>query len=93
MAKSWLNCMISPGQFSGEFAVRGTMFDDTEFSLFVPKECLEFEGEPSEEKPVHGRITVSINESKDDLFLVSLPRPTFENGRSVTVKKGQLQTA
>jgi hypothetical protein len=40
-----LICRISPGQFSGEFAVKGEMFNAKEFSLFAPKKFLEFDEE------------------------------------------------
>lgn len=89
--EKWLNCTISPGQFTGEFAVQGEMFDSTEFSLFAPKEDLKFSGEPSWDKPVHGSIRVTVSEQKDNLLLVSLPRPAFENGRVITVKKEQIK--
>ncbi len=89
----WLGCEISQGQFTGEYAVTARMFDDTEFSLFVPKDCLDFSEEPSVNKSVSGMISVSVAAKKDDLVLVNLPRPTFENGRSITVKESQLKPA
>ncbi|MFH1716354.1 MAG: hypothetical protein ABIF19_03315 [Planctomycetota bacterium] len=89
--EKWLECTISPGQFTGEFAVQGKMFDASEFSLFAPKEELQFDGEPSWDRPVKGSIRVTVGEQKDNLLLVSLPRPTFENGRVITVEKGQIK--
>ena len=90
MAK-WLDCEITQGQFTGEYAVKAQMFDGTEFSLFVPKECLDFSDEPLNE-PVNGMISVSVtDQKKGDLVIVNLPRPTFENGRSITVKESQLR--
>ena len=89
--EKWLECTISPGQFTGEFAVQGKMFDATEFSLFAPKEDLKFSGEPSWDKPVQGFIRVAHGASEGDLLLVSLPRPTFENGRVITVKMEQVK--
>ena len=87
----WLDCEIAQGQFTGEYAVKARMFDETEFSLFVPKGCLKFSEEPSLDKPVSGMISVSVADQKDDLVLVNLPRPTFENGRSITVRQSQLK--
>ncbi len=87
----WLDCEIAQGQFTGEYAVKARMFDETEFSLFVPKDCLKFSKEPSLDKPVSGMISVSVAAQKDDLVLINLPRPTFENGRSITVKQTQLK--
>lgn len=89
--EKWLECTISPGQFTGEFAVQGKMFDATEFSLFAPKEDLKFDGEPSWDKPVQGLIRVIPGTNEGDLLLVSLPRPTFENGRVITVKMEQVR--
>ncbi len=89
--EKWLDCTISPGQFTGEFAVKGKMFDATEFSLFAPKEDLKFSGKPSWDKPVKGFIRVIPGSSEGDLLMVSLPRPTFENGRVITVKMEQVR--
>ena len=91
--EKWLECQISPGQFSGEYAVKGLMFDETAFSLFAPEDCLSFEVNPSDDRPVSGKIRVLVIDQKDDLCMVNLPRPTFENGRSITVKGEQLKTA
>lgn len=87
----WLDCEITQGQFTGEYAVKARMFDETEFSLFVPKNYLIFSEEPSLDKPVNGMISVYVTDQKDDLVLINLPRPTFENGRSITVKESQLK--
>jgi hypothetical protein len=89
--EKWLKCTISPGQFTGEFAVQGKMFDATEFSLFAPKADLKFSGEPSWDKPVRGSIRITITDQEDDLLLVNLPRPAFENGRVITVRKDQVR--
>ncbi|HLB72893.1 MAG TPA: hypothetical protein VJJ98_02650 [Sedimentisphaerales bacterium] len=89
--EKWLDCTISPGQFTGEFAVQGKMFDATEFSLFAPKEDLKFTGEPPSGKPVRGFIRVILGPRKDNLLLVTLPQPTFENGRTITVKADQIR--
>jgi len=89
---NWLECIISPGQFTGEFAVQGKMFDSTDFSLFAPKEDLQFsEKVPARGKHVKGAIRVVPLDQKDDLMLVALPRPTFENGRAITVKTSQIR--
>ncbi len=86
----WLKCIITPGQFTGEYAVSGKMFDGSEFSLFAPKEKLCFSGKPTSEKPVKGFIHVELSFQKDNLQLVILPRPAFEFGRTITVRKTQL---
>jgi len=88
--EKWLDCTITLGQFSGEYAVQGEMFDATDFSLFAPKKDLIFEEEPATGKSVKGLIRIVPGAQKEDLVMVSLPRPTFENGRTITVKKEQL---
>ena len=90
--EKWLNCKISPGQFTGEFAVQGKMFDTSEFSLFALREDLQFSDEPTRDKSVDGFIRIVPLEKKDDLLLVALPRPAFDNGRTITVKINQIKT-
>lgn len=88
----WLNCKVSSGQFTGEFAVQGEMFNAKGFSLFAPKECLNFdEGPVKKGKTVEGSIRVTKLQEKDDLVLVELPQPTFENGQTITVKSSQVK--
>ena len=89
--EGWLDCTISQGQFTGEFAVRGEMFDSTVFSLFAPREDLQLSEEPTGDKHVKGSIRVIPLDEKDELMLIALPRPTFENGRTITVKKNQVK--
>lgn len=84
--KKWLDCTISPGQFTGEFAVQGNLYDGKGFSLFADKEDLKFKGEPTFDNPVKGFISVVHFEKQGDLSLVALPRSTFENGQIITVK-------
>ena len=89
--EEWLECTITPGQFSGEYAVQGKLFDATGFSLFAPEKDLVFSGKPTAGKPVKGLIRIVPGAQKDDLLMVSLPRPTFENGRTITINKNQLR--
>lgn len=89
--EKWLECTISVGQFTGEFAVQGEMFDSTVFSLFAPRKDLRLSEEPTGDKCVEGSIRVIPLEQKDELMLIALPRPTFENGRTITVKKNQVK--
>lgn len=87
-----LLCKISKGQFSGEVAVQGKLYNSEDFSLFAPIECVEFDSELSESSYVDGSISVDVLDNKDDLVLVSLPQPAFENGQTITVKKEQLSS-
>jgi hypothetical protein len=88
--EKWLNCTISQGQFSGEFAVQGVLFDDTSFSLFAEEQDLRFDNEPQNNESVQGLVRVTTLDSRDDLFLVELPQPTIGNGRAITVKADKI---
>lgn len=90
MAEQWLRCKIAPGQLMGEFALSGTLFDGTEFSMFARENDVEFEGVPSEEVPVDGWIRVSLRDRRGKLVLVQLPGQAIENGPFVTVNDDQL---
>jgi len=87
----WLECRIFPGQFTGEYAVQGKLFDDTGFSLFAEEEDVRFSGEPSFDNAVDGLIRIELGPRKDDLLLVTLPQPTFENGQTITVRASQIR--
>ena len=89
--EKWLECTISPGQFAGEFAVKAKTFNSKEVSLFASKEDLQFDRERMSDRPVPGFIRVVPEDQKDDLLLISLPKPTFENGHTITVKNTQLR--
>ena len=89
--EKWLDCTISPGQFTGEYAVQGKLFDNTGFSLFAEENDLKFDKKPTEEKSVKGSIRIMVGPKKGDLVLVTLPKPSFENGQTITVKANQLR--
>ena len=88
---TWLRCKASPGQFSGELAVRVQAFDGSEFSLFAPEEYVDVPEQHDEKASVDGWLRVEIVRQQDELNLVRLPRPPLENGQFVTVKTSQLQ--
>ena len=89
--KKWLSCRIYPGLFDEEFAVEGNLFDGTGFSLFAEKEDLEYNEEPTPNKPTEAWIRVILGSQKEDLLLVTLPKPTFENGQTITVRTNQVR--
>ena len=89
--EQWLDCTISLGEFTGGYAVKGQLSDGTGFSLFAEKNDIKFSEEPAAGKSINGAIRVLSGLSKDDLVLVTLPRPTFENGQTITVKKSQIK--
>ena len=89
---AYLNCNVTRGQFSGEYAIRGTA-QAGEFSLFVPKECVK--GINDEWGNVDGEqqalLRVTILKEDEDRALVELPAQTFENGQAVTVQRDQIR--
>ena len=87
----WLGCKVSQGQFSGEFAVQGKLFDGTGFSLFVEEEDLRLDNEPLLGQSVDGFVRITALQEQGDLCLVALPQPTMENGNSVTVHANELK--
>ena len=90
MSLKWLQCLIGHGQFNGEYAVKGELFDGNAFSLFAARDELEIVTEPNDVE-VAGFVQIKPLESKEGNVLVALPRETFENGRIITVKKTQLK--
>ena len=80
---AYLNCNIAPGQFSGEYAIRGSA-QAGEFSLFAPKECVETGSGDT------GLLRVKVLKKDGSRALVELPVQTFENGQAVTVNFDQI---
>jgi hypothetical protein len=91
--QTWVRCSISSGQFSDEVAVEGRQFDGKLFSLIVPDDFVDAEGQSiGMDEAVEGWIRADKIERKDDLVLVRLPRHTFQNGPFVTVTSKQLRS-
>jgi hypothetical protein len=90
--KTWLLCKVGPGQFTGEYVVTAQDFNNSTLSLFVPDEYVEFDREPNEGQLEPGWVQVEILDSNESLALVQLPRQPLENGRTVTVPLGKLET-
>lgn len=90
-AENWLKCTLSMGQFPNEYGVDGMQFDRTPFSFFVPQTYTKSSQTPTRGKPVEGWVKVTVVERQEDLVLVFLPRPTFQNGSYITVKAEQLE--
>lgn len=86
---SWLRCKASRGQLGGECAVKGELHDGRTFSLFAQREDLSLKGN-LESRPVEALMKVRELKAQKNLSMVSLPHPTFENGRVITVKSSCL---
>lgn len=91
MSTGLLKCQISPGQFTGEYAVSAEMFDGEGFSLFASKEHIQCSELPQSGKTVPGLIGVDILDEDEGLMLVRLPQRALENGDTVTVRADQVQ--
>ena len=90
MKEAWLNCIITPGQFSCEFAVEGKEHNGTPFSLFACEWDLKFRSAPTGMERTQGAIRVEVMQTSGTLALVRLPQATMENGDAVTVHIGEL---
>lgn len=89
---AWLDCMVSPGQFTGEYAISSHDHVGGQFSLFVDSSFVEHEcGDISEGVECEGRVQVMVLEEKQGLALIKLPGRTFANGSTLTVKSSQLE--
>ena len=87
----YLSCEIGPGQFSGEVAVLSSDANGNEFSLFVPEELVDFEGELTDSRFTKGWLRVDVLDKDGTRALVRLPGQAFENGTTVTVSLQSLQ--
>lgn len=84
-----LRCSVSPGQFTGEYAVSASQSNGELFSLFVDEELVDTE---SREHPGEGWLRVAILESRGNDVLIMLPAPSLEGGQFVTVPSNQLSS-
>lgn len=88
---TYLRCKVGLGQFSGEVAVQAAMAGGEEFSLFVSDEYVDYEGGLAVASSLDGWLRVQVLAAQSGLLLVQLPGETFENGRTVTVEKTEVQ--
>ena len=89
-SEAWLKCLITPGQFTGEYAVQSQAFNGEGFSLFAAAEDLSCRDFPSDDRQASAMLHVRVVEEQGDLRLIELPQETLENGRLLTVKIDQL---
>lgn len=84
---AYLHCNVAPGQFSSEFAVRGTA-QAGEFSLFAPRDCVK-----GADASDIGSALLRVRILKSDQMgvLIELPVQAFDNGQAVTVDHDQIQ--
>jgi hypothetical protein len=87
----WLDCLISLGQFTGEYAVKIETGSGAVVSLFAPKADIDYEEPPRSGVFVNGLIRVKQIEEQKGVSLVCLPRQTLENGRYIAVKSTSLR--
>jgi len=89
--KTYLSCEVRRGQFGAEWAVRGVTVSGAGFSFFAPNEYVELDKARSNSEGGLGWIRVEVLEEDEHRALVRLPGQTFENGRTVTVRRDQIE--
>ena len=90
--ESWLRCTVTPGQFTGEYAVRGEQFNGSVFSFFAPEEYVAQAEAVENGRHADAWVRVHVWGQKGNLAVVRLPRESFESGQYVTVPTDQLTT-
>jgi hypothetical protein len=90
--ENFLRCTLSPGQFTGEYAVSGKQSNQEGFSLFVSQDLVEFDNAFPDAYPVEGWLRVKIAERSGTDVLVCLPTRSLEGGQYVRVKSDQLRS-
>jgi len=88
----WLECEVSAGMFTSEFAVAAKEHDGRTFSLFASEDDVHVDTQPNG-SAVRGSLRVTSIQKKDDLVLIALPQPSLEAGLRVTVNRRQLHPA
>ncbi|MCC6794448.1 MAG: hypothetical protein IT366_04960 [Candidatus Hydrogenedentes bacterium] len=86
---NWLECEVSVGMFSTEFAITAQQFDGKTFSLFALQDDVRTKSAPNG-SPVSGLLHVNRIKTSNDLAMVVLPQLSPEAGTTVTVKVSQL---
>jgi hypothetical protein len=89
--EAFFRCLISRGLFSDEVAARGKTASGAEFSMFVPKEFVNFDEPVPDVGAVEGWLRVEVLSREGALMLVRLPGEPFENGRNVTVRDSEVE--
>jgi hypothetical protein len=77
--------------FSDEVAIRGAAADGSEFSLFAPEECVEYDAASLSNDWVDGLLSVKVLDAKGGLRLIELPAEPFEVGRFIAVQDSQIE--
>jgi hypothetical protein len=77
--------------FDHELGVEGRQTNGAVWSLFAPKQAVDYGDQPLEEG-AQGWIRVNVLARQGDHVLVQLPGQTFQNGAFITVKADELQT-
>src|SRR5262245_1397583 len=84
-------CEIGVGQFVNEFSVSLRSANDREFSLFAPKDYVDYERAPTRNETVRAWLRVLVADRKGQMVLIRLPRQAIENGEFVTVREDQFE--
>ena len=72
----WLKCKVMLGQYSGECAIKGNLYNNKEFSLFAEKKDVNYEGKLSVDKPIDGWVKV-VPRKKRQFIISKLATTSF----------------
>lgn len=75
-----IECDVSPGQFSTEFAVVVEAFNGRRLSFFADRSMVDVPTEPTDARSVRGKLKVQAIETDGATTLVKLPRHALETG-------------
>lgn len=85
-----LRCVVTPGQFSSEYAVVVQSFNGRSFSLFASRGDVVCDQPPTNDQPSNGWLKVRIVDRSERHILVLLPQSTLECGQKISVNPHQL---
>ena len=93
MEANWARCELHQGQFSNEYALVIEAHNGKQFSLFVEKDEVKLESEPTVDNPGSGWVAVLVLKREEAFSLIKLPRSTIENGQCITIRSSSLRNA
>ena len=76
MESARLRCTVTPGQFTGEYAISAAQSNGRRFSLFADEDFVESDNGMGE-----GWLSVHVVDHKGDDTLIRLPAQSLEGGQ------------
>lgn len=85
-----LKCTVTHSETPGMYLVRGTLYDNTSFSVKTEQHNVELNDPLTEQGVVDGWMQVTQLAKQGDLVSIALPSSTIEFGKYVNVKEWSL---